>query len=116
MAHEQQSMSREDQKLSNSIAEASKTIAEETKKDGTSMKTLAIVTMCFLPATSVSSIFAMPLFDWEKDGRGVVNSSIWVYFVFATSLTLLTVGTWWLWQRQEARHRRARETSKFEHV
>jgi hypothetical protein len=87
------------QGISVSIAEASKSIAEETKKDGTSMKTLAVVTMLFLPATSVSSIFAMPLFDWEQEGGRVVRSSIWVYFVFASCLTLLTVGIWWAWQR-----------------
>lgn len=112
LALEQQRMSREDQQLSISIADASKSIAEETKKDGTSMKTLAVVTMLFLPATSVSSIFSMPLFDWEEDDSRVVRPAIWVYFVFATLLTILTVGTWWIWQRRLAQHRQSREADK----
>ena len=38
------------------MVEASKSFAEEIKKDGSSTKTLAVVTMCILPATSVSSV------------------------------------------------------------
>lgn len=115
LAYEQQTMGLRDQQTSISIAEASKTIAEETKKDSASMKTLALVTMCFLPATSVSSIFAMPLFDWDQKGRKVVSPSIWIYFVFASALTLLTVGTWWLWQRRLRSGNRVRDASKLEH-
>lgn len=101
MAYEQQKLSRQDQQTSIDIAEASKTIAEETKKDGYSMKTLAVVTMLFLPATSVSSILAMPLFRWDEgDGNRVVNTKLWVYFVLAIPLTALTVGLWWLWQKR----------------
>ena len=104
MAYEQQKLSRRDQQTSIDIAEASKTIAEESKKDGYSMKTLAVVTMLFLPATSVSSILAMPLFRWDEgDEDSVVNRKLWVYFVLAIPLTALTVGLWWLWQKRVIR-------------
>jgi Mg2+ and Co2+ transporter CorA len=31
------------------------------------MKTLAVVTVAFLPATFVASFFAVPLFNWDAD-------------------------------------------------
>ena len=96
-------LAREDQKISIEIAEASKAIAEDTKKDGYSMKTLAVVTMCFLPATSVSSILAMPLFDWTATRSSVVHPRIWVYFLLTTLLTAVTLISWWLWQRSVVR-------------
>ena len=108
LMYEQQELSRQDQQTGIDIADASKVIAaetkkvaEETKKDGYSMKTLAVVTILFLPATSVSSVLSMPLFQWnEKNGKAIVNSKVWVYFIFAVPLTLITVGLWWVWQRR----------------
>ena len=112
LAYEQQKLSRQDQQYNIAIAEASKVIAEETKKDGSSMKTLALVTMCFLPATAVSSIFAMPLFDWQaRDGK-VVNPLLWVYFVLAIPLTMATIGIWYAWQRTVLRSKPAGSADK----
>ncbi|KIX04476.1 uncharacterized protein Z518_05346 [Rhinocladiella mackenziei CBS 650.93] len=88
---------RKDQTISIDIAEASKRIAEETKRDGTSMKTLAVVTLVFLPGTTVSSILAMPVFDWDAKDGAVVNPRIWVYFALAIPLTVLTITIWHLW-------------------
>lgn len=61
------------------------------------MKTLAVVTLVYLPCTTVSSVFAMPLFDWNADGQSVVNPRIWVFFLFAVPLTVITIGIWSLW-------------------
>ena len=90
---------RKDQAISLEIAEASKRIAEDAKRDGTSMKTLAVVTLVYLPATAVSSIFAMPLFDCNAKGGAVVNPRIWVYVALAVPLTLFSVTVWYLWLR-----------------
>jgi len=89
--------SRREQGISIEIARASQSIAAETKRDGSSMKTLAVVTLVYLPCTTVSSIFAMPLFDWDADDRSVVNPRIWVFFLFAVPLTAVTIGIWRLW-------------------
>ncbi|KAB5566743.1 hypothetical protein GE09DRAFT_745768 [Coniochaeta sp. 2T2.1] len=35
-------------------------LAEAAKRDGSSMKTVAVMTMAFLPATFVATVFAMP--------------------------------------------------------
>ena len=92
--------SRRDQALSVQIARASTTIALESRRDASSMKTIAAVTMSFLPGTFVSSCFAMPLFNWDgRGGGGVVNPRIWVYWAVTIPLTLLTFFVWWAWFR-----------------
>lgn len=91
--------SRREQAISVEISKASKTIAEETKKDGASMKTLAVVTLVYLPCTTVSSVLAMPLFHWDADDQRIVNPRIWVFFVFAIPLTITTIVIWQLWLR-----------------
>ena len=105
MVFAQQQLSQQDQKTSITIAEASKAIAEETKKDGSSMKTLALVTMFFLPATTLSSILGMSFFDWQAKSGGIVSARLWIFFVLAVPLTLATLGLWWIWQRQVLRPR-----------
>ncbi|KAH2097220.1 hypothetical protein KXW65_003610 [Aspergillus fumigatus] len=39
-------------------------IARAARRDSSSMKIIALLTMLFLPGTYISSLFAMPLFDW----------------------------------------------------
>jgi hypothetical protein len=44
-------MAQKDARVNIQLAETSATIARETKKDGSSMKAIAVLTMCFLPGT-----------------------------------------------------------------
>jgi hypothetical protein len=48
------------------LAESSKDIATATRNDGPSMKTIAIVTLVYLPGTFVSAIFSTTLFDFRN--------------------------------------------------
>lgn len=79
------------------------------------MKTLAAVTVAFLPGTFVASFFAMPLFEWNAVGKSmVVSKRFWVYWAVTVPLTFLTLVIWVLWTRRQARvhrglERRARE-------
>ncbi|KAI1748404.1 hypothetical protein F4782DRAFT_517582 [Xylaria castorea] len=76
-------------------ARANIEIAAAAKTDSSQMKTIALVTMVFLPATFVASLFSMTFFDWSPaDGKNIVSSEIWIYFVIAVGLTLLVVGLW----------------------
>ncbi len=93
--------SRRDQAVSLDIARASKAIALQSRKDSSSMKTIAAVTMSFLPGTFVASFFAMPLFEWDSDDGRVVNPQIWVYWVVAIPLTVLSFAAWWIWLRYQ---------------
>ncbi|CAG8957244.1 hypothetical protein HYFRA_00009446 [Hymenoscyphus fraxineus] len=63
-------------------------IARETKADSSSMKTIAALTMVFLPGTFMSSVFSM----------GWVTRASWHLYVGITlPLTGFVIFIWWLW-------------------
>ncbi|KAF2443866.1 hypothetical protein P171DRAFT_495744 [Karstenula rhodostoma CBS 690.94] len=67
----------------------STTIAREAKADGSAMRTIATLTMVFLPGTFVSSVFSMP----------ILGGVHWrLYVAITIPLTLLVFVTWWMWQ------------------
>jgi Mg2+ and Co2+ transporter CorA len=80
------------------LGEATRQIAEDSKRDSTSMKAIAAVTMFFLPGTFAASLFAMPIFRWNaSSGTDVVSHRIWVYWAVTIPLTLVTFGCFLLW-------------------
>lgn len=87
-------MAQKDSKVNISLAETSATIAQESKKDSSSMKAIAVLTMCFLPGTFLAAIFAMPLFNWNDDGKPVVKDGFRYYWAIAIPLTVLVLGMW----------------------
>ena len=89
--------SQEDQSIGIDIAKASKSIALESRRDSSSMKTLAVVAMVFLPGTFIATFFAMPLFDWQASNGQVVDKRIWIYFLVTIPLTAFTCAVWWAW-------------------
>lgn len=44
------------------------------------MKTIAVVTMVFLPATFYAALFAVPSLQWGRDT--VIQDDFWVYWAF----------------------------------
>lgn len=84
-------------------------IAEETKRDSIAMKTIAAVTMLFLPGTFTASLFAMPFFgasDGNGQGEGFdVSQWFWLYVVITVPLTVLVLLVWLVWQRWITRAR-----------
>ncbi|KAH7193832.1 uncharacterized protein B0J16DRAFT_412397 [Fusarium flagelliforme] len=75
-------------------------IGKATQTDSAAMKTIAFVTLTFLPATFISALFSMSFFNVSDDtGEWTVNKEIWMYFVIAIPVTLITCGVWWLWQK-----------------
>lgn len=68
--------------------------------DSTAMKTIAIVTMIFLPATFVSAIFSMSFFNFSgspTDETWTVSREIWIYFAVAIPLTAISLISWYVW-------------------
>ncbi|KLU82099.1 hypothetical protein MAPG_01176 [Magnaporthiopsis poae ATCC 64411] len=70
-------------------------ISYDAKRDSQHMRSIALLTMVFLPGTFLASVFSMSFFDW-KEGASV-SSYIWIYFVIAIFMTLLVIGLWWYW-------------------
>ncbi|KAF9760890.1 hypothetical protein IL306_004067 [Fusarium sp. DS 682] len=74
-------------------------IGQATQSDSAAMKTIAFVTLGFLPATFVSAMFSMSFFKIDDDtGVWNVNGKFWLYWVFAIPATLFTWGMWLTWQ------------------
>jgi Mg2+ and Co2+ transporter CorA len=69
-------------------ATTSTAIAEEAKADGAAMKTIAALTMLFLPGTFLASVFSMPMLEGAK---------LSLYVAIVVPLTVTVVGCWWLW-------------------
>ena len=65
------------------------------------MKTLAAVTVAFLPSTFVATFFSMPVFQWDFDKKTsfMVSGHFWVFWVISLPLTLLTLALWYAWTR-----------------
>ncbi|GME35504.1 hypothetical protein GTA08_BOTSDO06675 [Neofusicoccum parvum] len=68
--------------------------------DNITMKTIAAVTLAFLPGTFIASLFGMNFFDFSADGDGqtwAVSEKLWLYWAVTLPLTFLTLGSWWAW-------------------
>ncbi|KAI4861453.1 hypothetical protein F4820DRAFT_460948 [Hypoxylon rubiginosum] len=60
-------------------------LARDNMSEGKQMKAIAVVTMVFLPATFVATLFSMTLFDLD-------SSSMWLYPSIAIPLTIIVLG------------------------
>lgn len=99
-----------------------RTIAENSKRDSAAMKTIAVLTMFFLPPTFVAvrvpsaaslvillnayqSLFSMSMFDWNSDkpGSGHMSKYFWVYWAVAAPLTIIVLIFWRVWWKLEER-------------
>ncbi|KAI6912440.1 hypothetical protein KC318_g14960 [Hortaea werneckii] len=110
-----------DNKLNIQLAESNKKIAEESRRDNllnAAMKTIAIVTLTFLPGTAVASFFSMTMFQWPFENENSIASPYtWVYFVVTVPLTLMVYAAWHFWLRySQTRYKKTHEEglNKFE--
>lgn len=101
------------------IASQQHLLANASKRENSSMKTLAILGAVFLPGTFLSSMFSMPFFNFDSgkiklsmdlidrlrvnnstDLNGSVSRSLWIYFIMAVPLTIVVVGIWFMMDRR----------------
>ena len=105
-------MANRDSETSQTIAIESASIAEGARQDSHAMKTIAALTMFFLPATFISSFLGTNLFVLNTSGNGkpelIVSELWWIYLVSAVPLTLFTLLVWWLYLQWLLRGRRIR--------
>ncbi|KAK5079249.1 hypothetical protein LTR64_002329 [Lithohypha guttulata] len=89
--------------LGQQMASDCRLVAIASQRDSSSMKVIAFVTMCFLPATVVATVFSIPLFDWEAETRtDMIRREFWfpklvVYLAVTFPLMALTFAIWGLW-------------------
>lgn len=84
-------------------ARYSAAIAVDSRRDSTSMKTIAVLTTLFLPGTFVATFFGMTMFDWSPDTGATprMSSYMWLYWAVTIPLTLLVMVLWLFWARRE---------------
>lgn len=102
-----------DSTINLNIATESAKIARDTRKDSASMKIIAAMTLLYLPATFVCSLFGTNLIalDTSTDGNEpvfIVSSLWWLYVAFAVPLTALTMIGFLLWRRFRERRPESR--------
>ncbi|MDI1486806.1 MAG: hypothetical protein OHK93_006068 [Ramalina farinacea] len=104
-------ISQEENRLSRFVAQDSRTLASATKDDSTAMKTLAAVTVVFLPGTFVAALFSMPLFQWDTRTKphSAISEQFWIYWATTLPLTILTLALWFAWMRLQTRRHRDRD-------
>ncbi|KAI3321415.1 hypothetical protein HD806DRAFT_502519 [Xylariaceae sp. AK1471] len=76
-------------------ASTSVKIGLATQSDSVTMKSIAFVTLTFLPPTFVSAIFSMSFFDYSVELGWVISNKFWVYWAFAVPTTVLTAIVWY---------------------
>ncbi|KAI0455726.1 hypothetical protein F5B21DRAFT_179893 [Xylaria acuta] len=75
-------------------ASTSVKIGLATQSDSVTMKSIAFVTLTFLPPTFVSAIFSMSFFDYSADSGWAISDKFWLYWAFAVPTTILTAVAW----------------------
>lgn len=85
-------LTHEDAAINLELADSSRRIAEASKHDSSAMKTIAVMTMAFLPATFFAALFAVPSLDW--DSNDVIKGNFWVYWAFTLPATALVFMIW----------------------
>ena len=85
-------LTHEDSTTNIELAKINRDIAASAKKDSSAMKTIAIMTMLFLPATFFAALFAMPSFDWEEPK--IIQARFWIYWAFTIPTTALVFLVW----------------------
>ncbi|KAF3247957.1 hypothetical protein TWF192_006447 [Orbilia oligospora] len=92
-----------DSKVNIELAKDSRMLAIASKRDSSSMKTIAVLTIVFLPGTFVSALFAMPVLNWEaKSYPEVTTDKFWVYWAVTLPMTLLVILTWIVWTKRQS--------------
>jgi Mg2+ and Co2+ transporter CorA len=98
-----------DSRTNLAIAEDGRTLAVESQRDNSSMKTIAVVSLVFLPPTFVASAFAMPLFDWNAATiETILSQRFWMFWAVSAPLTVIICMIWGLWYQRKQKHLKER--------
>ena len=76
------------------------------------MKAITLLTMAFLPATFVATIFSMGFFEFQKDGTASelrVAPQVWMYVAVTVPLTIVVLCACALWLKWNERRLAAEE-------
>ncbi|KAH0538563.1 hypothetical protein FGG08_004851 [Glutinoglossum americanum] len=101
-------MAQKDNQVNISVARDSSRIASASKRDSSAMKTIAVLTLVFLPGTLVASVFSTNMFDFRSPNpEPIVSRKFWIYWAVTAPFTILVLAIWTAWYFwSEGRQRR----------
>jgi Mg2+ and Co2+ transporter CorA len=67
------------------------------------MQTLSVLTMAFLPATFLATVFAMPIMEWQQGMGVVMRPELGLFFGLAVPMTLGIFVVWTYLTRRRKR-------------
>ena len=73
-------------------------ISRATRADSAAMRTIASLTLIFLPPTFISALFSMSFFNIDDQKGWQMSPKFWIYWVLAVPLTGITYALWTFWQ------------------
>ncbi|KAL2844546.1 hypothetical protein BJY01DRAFT_263842 [Aspergillus pseudoustus] len=77
--------------------------------ENATVRIVTLVTLIYLPASFVSTLLGMNLFDFGDEGNLEISHHFWIFIVLAVPLTVLTVGSWyWLKRRRQKQREQSR--------
>ncbi|KAL2859555.1 hypothetical protein BJX68DRAFT_226448 [Aspergillus pseudodeflectus] len=81
----------------------SQSFGRDARTDSNMMKTVAVVSMVYLPGTFVSGLFGTNFFSFQADppNTWITSDKFWIYWLVTIPLTLLTVLVWAVWHWRE---------------
>ncbi|KAL2132605.1 hypothetical protein VTI74DRAFT_3595 [Chaetomium olivicolor] len=83
-----------EERLKNEINLAFNSLA---RQDNSVMKSIALLTMIFLPATFISALFSTTFFNYGDDGRWLISGKLWIYWAATVPATIIIVILWRTW-------------------
>ncbi|KAI1394283.1 uncharacterized protein F4822DRAFT_43973 [Hypoxylon trugodes] len=88
-------IARADTKTNLKISKSTMDISRATQRDGNHMRSIALLTMTFLPGTFVATLFSMSFFDWKQQNNSMMSPYIWIYAAVTVILTVVTFAVWY---------------------
>ncbi|KAL4813868.1 hypothetical protein BDW67DRAFT_101469 [Aspergillus spinulosporus] len=81
----------------------SQSFGRDARTDSNMMKTVAVVSMVYLPGTFVSGLFGTNFFSFQADpgNTWLMADEFWLYWAVTLPLTLATVVIWAIWHWQD---------------
>ena len=78
------------------LARTNTGLSQDMKRDSSQMRSIALLTMVFLPMSTVASVFSTTFFSWDAgEGETIVSRYVYVLVIVSVGLTGLVVGIWY---------------------
>jgi hypothetical protein len=97
-------IAQKDNRTNFKISEELKVMAEASAQDSTAMVFISLVTLFFLPATFLSSLFSTTFFNFQYPVPSTVSSFQWLYWAITLPLTMALWLIYLLWTKRKQRN------------